>query len=105
MFTSRLVRAFNVVRMDIVYLQQTYLLTLESVSWNNNLEYPLGHQGCCTEFVWGSFGNQRRRGKEVQECQMKEILSCKQWGVMKGVSIVYIMCSLAVLSRMVGGDG
>lgn len=51
-FTAGLVRAFNMVVMYIVYLHQTYLLTLESISWDNILEYPLEHLGCGTEFLW-----------------------------------------------------
>lgn len=38
-----LVRALTIVIMNIVYLHQTYLLTLEGISWNNSLDYPLGH--------------------------------------------------------------
>lgn len=41
----RTCQSFNIVVMNIVYLHQTYLLTLESISWNNNLEYPLGDPG------------------------------------------------------------
>lgn len=43
LFPAGFVRALTIVVVNIVYLHQTYLLTLDGISWNNSLDYPLGH--------------------------------------------------------------
>lgn len=57
-------------------------------------------------FVWGVVVIKGAEGARFRNVRPKGwMLSCKQWGALKGVYIVYLLCSAAVLSRMPGGEG